>query len=205
MLNLTNKGFVLVETLITAVFVMAIFSVIYVNFYPIMAEYEKRENFDDVDSKYSVYWIKRIIQSSSVSFENGISKDISDNKYHQFQCSDIDENDKTTVRYCNDLINLLDIAKDEAGKPSIYITSYKIGNRDNMDDKNNFKGVVEENAGSVFSSGFQDYVSYLPTYSKTSSLNGACYRVLIEYHHTRDDNDYWTYSTMEIIKGQGRC
>ena len=58
MLNLTNKGFVLVETLITAVFVMAIFSVIYVNFYPIMAEYEKRENFDDVDSKYSVYWIK---------------------------------------------------------------------------------------------------------------------------------------------------
>lgn len=205
MLNLTNKGFVLVETLITAVFVMAIFSVIYVNFYPIMAEYEKRENFDDVDSKYSVYWIKRIIQSSSVSFENGISKDISDNKYHQFQCSDIDENDKTTVRYCNDLINLLDIAKDEAGKPSIYITSYKIGNRDNMDDKNNFKGVVEENAGSVFSSGFQDYVSYLPTYSKTSSLNGACYRVLVEYHHTRDDNDYWTYSTMEIIKGQGRC
>lgn len=205
MLNLTNKGFVLVETLITAVFVMAIFSVIYVNFYPIMAEYEKRESFDDVDSKYSVYWIKRIIQSSSVSFENGISKDISDNKYHQFQCSDIDENDKTTVRYCNDLINLLDIAKDEAGKPSIYITSYKIGNRDNMDDKNNFKGVVEENAGSVFSSGFQDYVSYLPTYSKTSSLNGACYRVLIEYHHTRDDNDYWTYSTMEIIKGQGRC
>ena len=74
-----------------------------------------------------------------------------------------------------------------------------------MDDKNNFKGVVEENAGSVFSSGFQDYVSYLPTYSKTSSINGACYRVLIEYHHTRDDNDYWTYSTMEIIKGQGRC
>ena len=205
MLNLTNKGFVLVETLITAVFVMAIFSVVYVNFYPIMAEYEKRENFDDVDSKYSVYWIKRIIQSSSVSFENCISSDINNNKYHQFQCSDIDANDKTTVRYCNDLINLLDIAKDEAGKPTIYITSYKIGNRDNMDDKNNFKGVVEENAGSVFSSGFQDYVSYLPTYSKTSSINGACYRVLIEYHHTRDDNDYWTYSTMEIIKGQGRC
>ena len=205
MLNLTNKGFVLVETLITAVFVMAIFSVVYVNFYPIMAEYEKRENFDDVDSKSSVYWIKRIIQSSSVSFENGISSDINNNKYHQFQCSDIDANDKTTVRYCNDLINLLDIAKDEAGKPTIYITSYKIGNRDNMDDKNNFKGVVEENAGSVFSSGFQDYVSYLPTYSKTSSINGACYRVIIEYHHTRDDNDYWTYSTMEIIKGQGRC
>lgn len=205
MLNLTNKGFVLVETLITAVFVMAIFSVIYVNFYPIMAEYERRENFDDVDSKYSVYWIKRIIQSSSVSFNNGISNDIDTKKYHQFQCSDIDTNDKTTIKYCNDLINSLDISKDKNGKPSIYITKYKIGNRDNMDDKNNFKGVVEENTGSVFSSGFQDYISYLPTYSKTASLNGACYRVLIEYHHKSEDDEYWTYSTMEIIKGQERC
>ena len=63
MLKLNNKGFVLVETLISAVFIMSIFSIIYVNFYPIMAEYEKRETYDDVDSKYATYWIKKVIQS----------------------------------------------------------------------------------------------------------------------------------------------
>ena len=57
MLNLTNKGFVLVETLITAVFVMAIFSVVYVNFYPIMAEYEKREKelTDYAKANFNIY------------------------------------------------------------------------------------------------------------------------------------------------------
>ena len=38
--KLNNKGFMLVETLIVAVFSMAIFSIIYTNYYPIMADYE---------------------------------------------------------------------------------------------------------------------------------------------------------------------
>ena len=53
MLKINSKGFVLVETLVVAVFVSAIFSVIYSNFYPIMGEYEKREAYDDIDSKYA--------------------------------------------------------------------------------------------------------------------------------------------------------
>lgn len=205
MLKLNNKGFVLVETLISAVFIMSLFSIIYVNFYPIMAEYEKREAYDGVDSKYATYWIKKVIQSGSVSFDGTISTDIANNKYHKFQCADIDPTDVTALNYCNELFSEFEVAKDDAGKLNIYITSYKIGNRNDMNDKNNFKGVVEENTGGDFTSGFQDYVSYLPTYSKVSSLNGACYRVLVEFHHTKNDNDYWTYSTLELIKGNERC
>ncbi len=200
-----NKGFVLVETLVAAVFVMAVFSVIYVNFYPIMAEYERREAYDDVDSKYSTYWIKKIIQSGSVSFDGTIASDIANNKYHRFQCDDIAADDATARKYCTDLFGAFEVSKDNAGKLNVYITSYKLGNRADMTDKNNFKGVVEENAAGEFTSGFQDYVSFLPTYSKVSSLNGACYRVLVEFHHTRNDNDYWTYSNLEVIKGNERC
>ena len=50
-----NKGFVLVETLVVTVFVMAVFSVIYISFYPLAGEYERRESYDDVDSKYGAY------------------------------------------------------------------------------------------------------------------------------------------------------
>ncbi len=195
MLKNNNKGFVLVETLVVAVFVMAIFSVIYTNFYPIMGEYEKRESYDDIDSKYASFWFKRIIQSESVNFTN-ILTDIGNKKYHEFVCNDINSTDATARKICNDL-------RTRFGVEKIYITSYKLGNRNNIDDKDNFKGIVEGN--SIFSSGMQDYVAYLPTYSKVSSLNGACYRLIIEFHHTRNDNDFYTYSDIEILKGTERC
>ena len=196
MLKINSKGFVLVETLVVAVFVSAIFSVIYSNFYPIMGEYEKREAYDDIDSKYATFWFKRIIQSDSVDFTN-IQNDITNNYYHTFNCSEIVASDVTAIKICNSLVTRL-------GVSHMYITNYKLGNRVDPNDKNNFKGKVDANSSNVFSSGLQDYVAYLPTYSKVPSLNGACYRLVVEFHNTRDGNDYWTYSTIEILKGS-RC
>lgn len=197
MLKINSKGFVLVETLVVVVFVSAIFSVIYSNFYPIMGEYEKREAYDDIDSKYATFWFKRIIQSDSVNFTN-IQNDITNNSYHEFNCSnDIVDSDVTAIKVCNSLVTRFGVEK-------MYITDYKLGNRDVSSDKNNFKDIVEKNDPNVFSSGLQDYVAYLPTYSKVPSLNGACYRLVVEFHNTRDGNDYWTYSTIEILKGS-RC
>ena len=197
MLKINSKGFVLVETLVVAVCVSAIFSVIYSNFYPIMGEYEKREAYDDIDSKYATFWFKRIIQSDSVNFTN-IQNDITNNLYHEFNCSnDIVDSDVTAIKICNSLVTRL-------GVSHMYITNYKLGNRVDPNDKNNFKGLVDANSSNVFSSGLQDYVAYLPTYSKVPSLNGACYRLVVEFHNTRDENDYWTYSTIEILKGS-RC
>lgn len=197
MLKINSKGFVLVETLVVAVFVSAIFSVIYSNFYPIMGEYEKREAYDDIDSKYATFWFKRIIQSDSVNFTN-IQNDITNNLYHEFNCSnDIVDSDVTAIKVCNSLVTRL-------GVSHMYITNYKLGNRVDPNDKNNFKGLVDANSSNVFSSGLQDYVAYLPTYSKVPSLNGACYRLVVEFHNTRDENDYWSYSTIEILKGS-RC
>lgn len=205
MLKINSKGFVLVETLVVAVFVSAIFSVIYSNFYPIMGEYEKREAYDDIDSKYATFWFKRIIQSDSVNFTDvkpymgiSINDDINTNFYHEFNCSkDIADSDVTAIKICNSLVTRL-------GVSHMYITNYKLGNRVDPNDKNNFKGKVDANSSNVFSSGLQDYVAYLPTYSKVPSLNGACYRLVVEFHNTRDENDYWTYSTIEILKGS-RC
>ena len=77
MFKLNEKGFMMVETLIAAVFAMTIFTLIYVNFYPLIGEYEKREVYDDIDGKYSAYWIKRIIQSNSTKrdFIDSVNKE----------------------------------------------------------------------------------------------------------------------------------
>lgn len=64
MLKFNNKGFVLAETLVVTVFLMVIFGMLYSNFYPLIGEYEKRETYDDVDSKYAVYWLKRMIEDN---------------------------------------------------------------------------------------------------------------------------------------------
>ena len=62
MKNLNNRGFGLVETLIVSVFVMGIISLVFVNFYPLIGEYEKREVYDDVDGKYAAYWMKTLFE-----------------------------------------------------------------------------------------------------------------------------------------------
>ena len=62
-MKLNKKGFVLAETLVVAVFMATIFTIIYVNFYPLIGEYEKREYYDDLDSKYDIYWFKRLVQN----------------------------------------------------------------------------------------------------------------------------------------------
>ena len=64
MKKINAKGFILAETLIVSVFLMVMFTMIYTNFYPLIGEYEKRENYDDVDGKYTAYWIKKIIESN---------------------------------------------------------------------------------------------------------------------------------------------
>ena len=207
--KLNNKGFMLVETLIVAVFTAAIFSIIYGNYFPIMAEYERREVFDDVDGKYGVYWIKKILQSADVNFGsetvNGtIAYNIKTNGYHHFNCdTDISSGDITTKNLCKNLVKKLEIVRREnngvelgkdidGGKPAIYITTF------NLTD---FKTRAAASTGTgIFSNNLADYVTFLPTYDKIVSLNRAKYRVIVEYHRTKDGNDYYAYSTIEVKK-----
>ena len=88
----------------------------------------------------------------------------------------------------------------------ILITKYYLG------DKKTSSGVVqagfktkinEDNTVSgkswYFSGGMHKYLKYLPDY-RWESLNNAQYRVIIEFHRTKDDNDYLAYSTIEVKK-----
>ena len=61
MKRIKQKGFVLLETLIVTVFVMSIFVFVYRNSVPMMGQYEKMQNFDDIDSVYAADMMKRMI------------------------------------------------------------------------------------------------------------------------------------------------
>lgn len=56
--KLNKKGFALVETLVCAMFVAIIFTIMFENYYPLIAKYRKAENYDDIDSKYITYYVR---------------------------------------------------------------------------------------------------------------------------------------------------
>lgn len=172
-------GFALVETMVVSVFVMAILSIIYVNFYPIMGEYERREAYDDLDGKYAAYWFKRLIQSGPFVTEE-MKKNIKDNGVvYFFTCDKISDPDKKTL--CKQLYEDLEVAQ-------IYLTSY---------DTTRFKEYANSGASSI-SGGLQEYTAALPKYHRPS-LNDAEYRLIIEFYRKKHlQKPYRAYATIEV-------
>lgn len=246
MKKMNSKGFVLAETLIVTVFLMIIFTMLYSNFYPLIGEYEKRENYNDVNGIYAVYWLKRMIESPDYIVSNATQKNrFASHGYIRFNCSDIAAN-SNTQQLCVRLVKNLEVEGcDSKGDGcDIFITRYQIGYKSTDSDtekkKHKFKNTVQnyrqtraEEVGKtvntykddcaadlcpgctgdaqtkaenkclkrakqkVFPSHFQDYVNSLPNYT-TPSLTNAQYRVIAVFHHTNDNNNYYSYATIEV-------
>lgn len=188
MKKLNSKGFVMTETLVVAVFIMGIFGIMYNNYYPLIGEYERREVFDDVDSKYGAFWIKRFIQHSSYDLSAAQKNTINTNGYVLFSCNNINNDYRKTM--CNKLLKELEV-KDYNVQPKVYITKY------NLESFKNY--VAADTNYATFSGGFSDYVNFLPIY-RVPSLNDAAYRVLIEFDRNKNGLNYTTYATIEVKK-----
>ena len=229
--KLNNRGFVLVETLIVAVAVAAIFSLVFKHFFPLMGEYERREDYDDIDSKYGTYWIKRLVQSDYYNFDDN-RNEITTNGYSVFTCEKISDEIKKNMCYqllidlevsCDDISTSDKIEKcNNTRLPHIYITPYQLRSAPDTITSvtdGNVKGIMTDST-TPLTDGLKDYLLYLPDYSKVQSINGAKYRIIIEYYRHRFDNedatnadgtvdatayeiddfDFSTYSTIEVIK-----
>ncbi len=286
MKKLNAKGFILAETLIVCVFLMVMFTMIYSNYYPIIGEYEKRENYDDVDGKYVAYWVKKLIESDAYQLifdnnfygadmvESSIRRVQSMNRfgYIRFECKDMlpDDNQRDI---CRALLNALEInnCDTQGNSCDIFITHYQIGTSSGTTMTPNFKDTVRDNTlrryqeyclegedeatcknayfsaccqqkglktchysdsydypsmyvnvdegvnesdefneiaryckrltnARIFSSAFKDYVVSLPNYAIAHATTDANYRVIVTVHHQKDYNNYYSFSTMEVVK-----
>lgn len=122
-----NHGFVLAETLVVSVFLLVIFGMLYSNFYPLIGEYEKRENYDDVDSKYAIYWIKKMIEDGTYNPTGKISYYNNIRYFMRFECSDITDQSKRDI--CINLVDEFEVdGCDKGDKCEIFITPYTIVN-----------------------------------------------------------------------------
>lgn len=189
----TNRqnGFLLVETLIVTVFVMTLFLFIYRNVVPLIGEYTRRENYDDIDSVYAASLIRNLILSDGNydSLVAGIDnehpyKDISDcNLYQQKNLCNTLKEQLNITQVIDENNNVVD------GK--IYLSRYEL---------TRLKRQVSE--GTIFNNnterGIREYISYLPNYTSKDLVIG--YRVIIVRNARVGEDLVPKYANIEVVK-----
>ncbi len=210
-----EKGFVLAETLVVAVAVMGIFSLLYANYYPLIGEYEKREVYDDIDSKYIAHWVRKILveKNTNLTFTTMNScggncriiyasyyqdKKESEEKVTREKKVLLDQTDTFLGNNAPFLQNYIEATNIKA----ILMTPYNIESFKDYVKAN--KTITATNISDqtnlnkqVFTRGFRDYIEYLPKYNKTPSTNGANYRVIVLIDHNTS-KEYDSYATIEV-------
>ncbi len=100
-----KKGFVLMETLVVTIFTLFIFTILYNNIVPLIGKYDELSYYNDIDTTYQLYHIKKLInQDSFRSTIKGTSK------YTKIECNTGVINSQAV---CNSLFEALDITPNE--------------------------------------------------------------------------------------------
>ena len=218
MKRIKNRGFILVETLIVAVFVLAIFVFIYQNAVPLMGHYEKNKNFDDLDSTYAVILVRDML----IDYLDWEAIDLTnpDSLLRNVAYLDVsncnNENIYLDSDFCNKLKETLGIKNDNI----IYLTRYNLRQvaGDPSDEKIkeqillgkgiSFRNVVSEET--KFESGalsnFRDYLNTVPDnepfYNPASPTNkkSGVYRVFITRTVETFGKEYIRYANIGIYR-----
>lgn len=177
MKKIDNKGFVIVETIIVAVFIIGICTFLFANFIPLIGEYERVEKYDTLEKKYKTNEIRKMILMELTSSNEEIFTSVDADAYKIYSTVKEKVNDKEittneicshlkSVNYCNMLLS-----EDFMNVKSIVVTPFKLAN---------FKTITKSNNN--FTKAERQYIQYLPSYNKYSSRYDSYYRILVFYN-----------------------
>lgn len=207
---INNKGFVLVETLVVSVFVVTVFTFLYINVLPLIGSYEEEVNYDSIDTKYignlarnnlkynlNSDYNRKIIDAMEKTLNNGPSN----NGALYIEISDCDKEITFTDDYgttrtepifgnqgednyaqCKEFMSLANVEH-------IYITKY------NLSD---IKTAIVNNTNTSvnnLSSQTKEYIKFLPTYENIPS--NAEYRLIIALRDSYNNKELY-YGTIEL-------
>ena len=156
MKKLNKKGFVLVETLIVTVFVVALFIVIYQATVPALGELEQQNRYDDIDSVYYSNIYKKLINRYANT--SLIDTYLTDST-HDYYMDITDCNVKVNDSYVYNNREYCEFVKSNIGMGSndkVLVTSYNITNF-----RNKAKTLDYFDTGIL--SNFRDYLQTVPS------------------------------------------
>lgn len=190
MLGMNRKGFLLIESLVVATFIMTIFTFIYKNSVPLIGEYIRRSNYDDIDSVYAANLMRNLLLQddkfdelvSGLSNSNVLYKDITDCKLW------------SQKEICNTLKEQLNIVptttSNAANNGKIYITRFELSKLKKEIEKGNIFNQNTER-------GIKTYIDYLPNYTTSEVLTG--YRMIIIRNILYNGEETQKYANIEVI------
>ena len=157
------KGFAMAELLAVSLVILVLFSVLFSNYLPLVAEYENRIMYNDVSAQYAAYYVRQIVKEAidKDNFSNEIKKingegyvslfkdsdkENVDNKICMLASSKYDDDKaKSSSKYaCNKMLALYGIKE-------VVVTKYSLIHVNYTKDK-----------GSLY-----EYIEYLPKYENT--------------------------------------
>lgn len=227
--NFNNKGFAMVETLIAAVSVISIFSLLYNLVYPLLGGYNASQNYDDLDSKYIAFYVKEMIETDLLNISNLLPENPEENLECNGLCNiyetytyvsdengerkvdisdlDVDENSGKTQPYHigNELCDTLQTGN--------YIKSNRLICNQFIEAANikrifltkyavkSFKDYIKD---STLSRSLKKYVAYMPTHEAASLVKkNNYYRIIVEIEHdsyNTSKDTYYSYASIEVKK-----
>ncbi len=185
------KGFAMAELLAVSLVILVLFSVLFSNYLPLVAEYENRIMYNDVSAQYAAYYVRQIVKGAIendrfsekiVQINNNIYVFLfknGDNASNEI-CALVDANAHAA---CNRMIALYDIKE-------VIVTNYSLTKIKNKDSG------YKQSDGSLY-----EYIQYLPEYENTI-YNGdkELYRIIL-----KADNKYATTPVKVDYTTPGKC
>lgn len=174
MKKINKKGFALAETIVVGVFIIGLLTFLILNILPLVGDYERVDNYDDLDKKYDVHLIRKMIfmEEDNTVINEILSLDTPG--YTKYDITNFCAKFNNSS-YCNVLLS-----EDYLNVKSIIITSYNTTNL--------------KSGSSEFNRGLKEYVRYIPTYdymTSTYARYGKYKRIIVEF------NDE-TFSNIEV-------
>lgn len=179
---MNRKGFVLVETIVTSVFVLGLFVFIFANILPLIGDYDRIREYDTIDSIYDAHLIRKMILRSDstrianvVTFPNG-------QDYYLFDGDDICMY-LSNKNYCSKLLS-----RDYLDVKKIIITK--------------FVSTSLKEKSSSFDRATAEYIKHMPKYDNTAFQTYSCQRrIIVEFN----DGRFANVELLLELSGGGTC
>ncbi len=180
--KIDSRGFVIVETIVVAVFIIGICTFLFANFLPLIGDYERVSNYDDLDSKYKTHEIRKMIlreiandNSKKTIFSSRLSSSSFYYSYSSYNVNNGEEiikkyeicDELNNPNYCNKLLG-----ESFLNVKEIIVTPFKLSSsKQEIKNDTNVSRAVKE------------YIEYLPSYSKYSSKYDSYYRIIVVFNN----------------------
>jgi len=190
-LSKNNKGFVLVESIVVAIFVLAFLTFLAVNLIPLIGNYENGLNYDTVESRYSAHLIRKMILKNDFCVSTSLLNMGTDTVYNHFIDDEICEY-LDNKNYCRKLFS-----DEYLGVKEILITETTVKDMKNLVrmEKSGVSGdqIAYENYVNNVSKAMRDYIKNMSTYPSLDSFEYLYQKRLI----IRFENNFIT--NVEIV------